>query len=88
MLTTACRPGLRSAHVLVGFVEQGEGGEQGDPLMPLLYALAQHRALENAKEGLHSDDLLVAFLSQERTQGCTAIIDGTTATTSRIVLLR
>ena len=25
---------------------QGEGGEQGDPLMPLLFALGQHRSLE------------------------------------------
>ena len=25
---------------------QGEGGEQGDPLMPMLYSLGQHRALE------------------------------------------
>ena len=27
-------------------VRQGEGGEQGDPLMPLLYSVFQHRALE------------------------------------------
>ena len=26
-------------------VVQGEGGEQGDPLMPLLFSLVQHRAL-------------------------------------------
>ena len=28
-------------------VHQGEGGEQGDPLMPMLYALGQHGALES-----------------------------------------
>ena len=27
-------------------IPQGEGGEQGDPMMPLLYSLGQHRALE------------------------------------------
>ena len=26
-------------------IRQGEGGEQGDPLMPLLFSLEQHRAL-------------------------------------------
>ena len=25
-------------------IMQGEGGEQGDPLMPMLYALGQHQA--------------------------------------------
>ena len=29
-------------------ITQGEGGEQGDPLMPALYALAQHAALAEA----------------------------------------
>ena len=28
-----------------GAVHQGEGGEQGDPLMPLLFSLGQHAAL-------------------------------------------
>ena len=27
-------------------IPQGEGGEQGDPLMPLLFAVGQHEALE------------------------------------------
>ena len=27
-------------------VTQGEGGEQGDPLMPMLFSLGQHAALE------------------------------------------
>ena len=29
---------------IVNHVQQGEGGEQGDPLMPLLFALGQHSA--------------------------------------------
>ena len=43
-------------------VRQGEGGEQGDPLMPALYALGQHDGLERAKQQLHEDDFVVAFL--------------------------
>ena len=35
-------------------VHQGEGGEQGDPLMPALYSLGQHSALDNAMQGLLS----------------------------------
>ena len=36
-----------AAHV----VEQGEGGEQGDPLLPGLFALAQHPALQAVARG-------------------------------------
>ena len=32
-------------------IRQGEGGEQGDALMPLLFALGQHSALEAIQEG-------------------------------------
>ena len=32
-------------------VWQGEGGEQGDPLMPALYACGQHRALLHVSRG-------------------------------------
>ena len=28
-------------------IQQGEGGEQGDPLMPLLFSLGQHSALQS-----------------------------------------
>ena len=42
--------------------EQGEGGEQGDPLMPALFALAQHETPVEAKRKMHSDDHLFAFL--------------------------
>ena len=43
-------------------IEQGEGGEQGDPLMPALYALAQHDALEAAAGRLEKGERLFAFL--------------------------
>ena len=50
-------------------IAQGEGGEQGDPLMPALYALGQHPALLQAHaaltpgEDLHAclDDIYVFF---------------------------
>ena len=32
-------------------IPQGEGGEQGDPLMPLLFALGLHRALTAVRGG-------------------------------------
>ena len=43
-------------------VFQGEGGEQGDPLMPALFALAQHDALEAAAGQLREGERLLAFL--------------------------
>ena len=43
-------------------VKQGEGGEQGDPLMPALFALAQHNALEEANGNLAPSEKLMAFL--------------------------
>ena len=43
-------------------VRQGEGGEQGDPLMPCLFALGQHEALQQARHHLHPSDALYAFL--------------------------
>lgn len=43
-------------------ISQGEGGEQGDPLMPALFALGLHDALVSAASQLHSEDKLVAFL--------------------------
>ena len=45
----------------VNHVQQGEGGEQGDPLMPLLFALGQHSALAAVSERLHVGELLFAF---------------------------
>ena len=43
-------------------VVQGEGGEQGDPLMPALFALAQHPALEAVQASLQPQEALFAFL--------------------------
>ena len=40
---------------------QGEGGEQGDPLMPLLYSLGQHSALEVTQEELAEQECLLAY---------------------------
>ena len=40
---------------------QGEGGEEGDPLMPALFALGQHRALVAAQSAMHPSAKLMAF---------------------------
>ena len=44
------------------FIAQGEGGEQGDPLMPLLFALGQHKSLVEAQARLSGIEMLLAFL--------------------------
>ena len=44
-------------------IPQGEGGEQGCPLMPALYALAQHDALVEAANELHPSDMVLSFLT-------------------------
>ena len=46
----------------VHHVVQGEGWEQGDPLMPLLLCLGQHAALVAVAERLEVGERLVAFL--------------------------
>ena len=43
-------------------IQQHEGGEQGDPLMPLLFSLAIHNALEEAKREMVDGEELLAFL--------------------------
>ena len=43
-------------------IPQGEGGEQGDPMMPLLYSLGQHGALEAAHSQFTRGERLLAFL--------------------------
>ncbi len=43
-------------------IEQGQGGEQGCPLMPALYALAQHDALAEASGNLLPSEHLFSFL--------------------------
>ena len=41
---------------------QGEGGAQGNPLMPALFAVGQHRALVAMKDRLLPHEHLLAFL--------------------------
>ena len=41
---------------------RGEGGEQGDALMPLLFSLGQHKALLRVQERLRRGESLMAFL--------------------------
>ena len=43
-------------------IPQGEGGEQGDPLMPLLFCLGQHSALSAVVAGLQEGERLFAYL--------------------------
>ena len=43
-------------------IEQAEGGEQGDPFMPMLYALGQHPALVDLEQSLQADEKIYAFL--------------------------
>ena len=43
-------------------IAQGEGGEQGDPLMPLLFALGIHDALQAVSAHLRPGEDLAAFL--------------------------
>ena len=42
-------------------IRQGEGGEQGDPLMPMLYSLGQHQALGSVQSRLRPHERLLAF---------------------------
>ena len=43
-------------------IAQREGGDQGDPLKPMLFALGQHQALVEAQARLSGDEKLFAFL--------------------------
>ena len=43
-------------------IHQGEGGEQGDALMPALFCLGQHSALVAVQRQLQPDERLMAFL--------------------------
>ena len=42
-------------------IDQGEGGEQGDAMMPLLHSLGQHGALQKLQSELHDGETLLAF---------------------------
>ena len=44
-----------------GTVQQGEGGEQGDPLMPALFAMGQHQALQAVQESLQPTEDVDGF---------------------------
>ena len=46
----------------VHHIRQGEGGEQGDALMPLLFSLGQHSALQAVQGQLQEEERLTAFL--------------------------
>ena len=43
-------------------IVQGEGGEQGDPLMPMLFALGVHAALCAIQSHLQADERVFAYL--------------------------
>ena len=43
-------------------IKQGEGGKQGDPLMPLLFSLGVHNALAAGKNRMAPSEHLLAFL--------------------------
>ena len=44
-------------------IPQGEGGEQGDPLMPLLFSLGLHKSLTSVSDKLLASEKIFAFLS-------------------------
>ena len=43
-------------------IHQGEGGEQGDALMPMLYSLGQHATLQAVQDALLLGEHLFAYL--------------------------
>ena len=47
---------------VVHTIDQGEGGEQGDPLMLLLFSLGQHGALEAVQRSLRDGERMLAYL--------------------------
>ena len=52
-------------HVLwtsIHTINHGEGGEQGDALMPLLFSLGQHSGLEATHRQLRGNEKLFAYL--------------------------
>ena len=44
------------------YIPQEEGGEQGDRLMPMLFALGQHRALEGIHARMRAGEHVMAFM--------------------------
>ena len=60
-------------------IHQAEGGEQGDPLMPALYSLAQHDALVAADGELAPGEFILSFLDDlyvitSRDRACDALL--------------
>ena len=53
-------------------IDQGEGGEQGCPLMPALYSLAQHDALVEADGRLLPGEQIFSFLDDLYIKTCRA----------------
>ena len=47
---------------IVHDIHQGEGGEQGDPSMPLLFSLGQHPALQAFQAQLLPNERVFAYL--------------------------
>ena len=67
-LSSCSSTGTFSTHLwedeerVVHEIRQGEGGEQGDPLMSALFALSRHQALETIQDSLRPSEILMAFL--------------------------
>ena len=55
------------AHGHVHTIVQGEGGEQGDAMMPLVFSLGQHKALVRAQSQMAPGEVLLAFLDDVHT---------------------
>ena len=43
-------------------IAQGEGGEQGDPLMPALFSLGLNAALRRIQQNLGNGEMIYAYL--------------------------
>ena len=63
-------------------IVQAEGGEQGDPLMPLLFSLGIHDSLRAVKERMRPEDELFAYLDDvhvvsppDRTRGVYNLVE-------------
>ena len=61
-------------------VLQGEGGEQGDALMPAVFSLGQHDALVAIQGRLAQDERLMAFLDDIHAVGDWPELSGATYT--------
>ncbi len=61
---------------------QGDGGKQGDGLVPMMYALGQHDGLDEARTLLPPSDALITYLDEiylpTQEQHATASVDTVT----------